>query len=276
MKITLVQSRGVVGDAKVNYFKAKMRISNVESDVFVFPEMYCSGYVKDVKKVNFPTLKLLMLDQLKELSHNTGATVICGCPVKNDDDTYSDCAMVFDGRKTYTYTKMNLREDNVANEVENYVPGSEPMIVSRGGVSMGLAIGHDILISDLCRYYAENGADLIVCIAALTGEQMGPFMKVARARAIEFSIPIMVCNMTGNDSGAEMGGLSALIGTDGEYIESCTAGSDVREIRFDPTEVRAKTEARRIAPRFQIEGGTKVEMETVEADPNAPACPLFG
>ena len=42
MKITLVQSRGVVGDTKVNYFKAKMRISNVESDIFVFPEMYMS------------------------------------------------------------------------------------------------------------------------------------------------------------------------------------------------------------------------------------------
>ena len=64
MKITLVQSRGVVGDTKVNYFKAKMRISNVESDIFVFPEMYMSGYVKDVKSVNFPTMKVLTIDPL--------------------------------------------------------------------------------------------------------------------------------------------------------------------------------------------------------------------
>ncbi len=276
MKITLVQSRGVVGDTKVNYFKAKMRISNVESDIFVFPEMYCSGYVKDVKTVNFPMLKGLVTDQIKELSHFTGATVICGCPVKNDDDTYYDCAMVIDGRKSYTYSKINLRADNVADEVANYRPGSEPMIVPREGVSLGMAVGHDILISDLCRYYAENGADMIVCIAALTGEQMGPFMKVARARAIEFSIPILVCNMTGNDSGEEMGGLSALIGTDGEYMESCTAGSDVREIRFDPEELKAKTAARSVSPSIQISGCAKVEIETVEADPNAPACPLFG
>ena len=117
---------------------------------------------------------------------------------------------------------------------------------------------------------------MIICIAALTGEQMDPLMKVARARAIEYSIPILVCNMTGNDSGEEMGGLSALIGVDGEYMESCTAGSDVREIRFDPEELKAKTAARTIPPKIEISGGAKIEMETVEADPNAPVCPVFG
>lgn len=276
MKITLVQSRGIVGDTKVNYFKAKMRISNVESDIFVFPEMYCSGYVKDVKSVNFPSLKTLMLAPLMDLSHYTGSTIICGCPVKNDDETYSDCALVIDGRKSYAYSKMNLRADNVADETANYVAGSEPMIVTREGVSLGVAVGHDILIGDLCRFYAENGADLIICISALTGPQMGPFMKVARARAIEYSIPILVCNMTGNDSGEEMGGLSAFIGTDGEYIESCTAGSDVREIRIDPEEYKAKTASRMIAPKPEISGCQKVEMETLSADPNSPSCPLFG
>lgn len=276
MKITLVQSRGVVGDAKVNYFKAKMRISNVESDIFVFPEMYCSGYVKEVNSINFPTLKVLAIDPIKELSHYSGATVICGCPIANDDGTFSDCAMVFDGRKTHTYAKMNLRADNVTDETALFKAGSEPMIISREGVSIGLAIGHDLMIGDLCRYYSENGADLIVCISALTGEQMGPFMKIARARAIEYSIPVMVCNMTGNDCGVEMGGLSAFIGTDGEYIESCTAGSDVREIRIDPAELKERASKRTPLPRFQFDKGTKLEMETVEADPNVPACPLFG
>lgn len=276
MKITLVQSRGVVGDTKVNYFKAKMRISNVESDIFVFPEMYMSGYVKDVKSVNFPTMKVLAIDPLKELSHYSGATVICGCPTKNDDDTYSDCALIVDGRKTYTYAKMALRADNVTDETANYVPGSEPVIISRGGLSFGLTVGHDIMISDLCRSYSENGADMIICIAALTAEQMGPFMKIARARAIEFSIPILVCNMTGNDSGTEMGGLSALIGIDGEYIESCTSGSDVREIRLDPEEIKAQTAARMTIPKFDMSEHRIIEMETVEADPNSPACPLFG
>ena len=65
-------------------------------------------------------------------------------------------------------------------------------------------------------------------------------------------------------------------GTDGEYIESCTAGSDVREIRLDPEEMKAQTEARKIVPKFQLSECIKVEMETLEADPNAPSCPLFG
>lgn len=276
MKITLVQSRGVVGDVKVNYFKAKMRIANVESDVFVFPEMYCSGYVKNVSNISFPTLKTLTIDPIKELSHYSGATVICGCPVSNEDGSCSNCAMVFDGRKTYTYSKMNLRADNVADETALYKPGSTPMIISRDGLSLGITVGHDIVISDLCRHYAENGADIIICIAALTAEQMGPFMKIARARAVEFSIPIMVCNMTGNDCGVEMGGLSAFIGTDGEYIESCTAGSDVREIRLDPQEVKAMRSKSIMTADVNLSECLRLDMETVEPDPDAPKCPLFG
>ena len=37
MKITLVQSRGLVNDPKVNFFKARMRINNVDSEIFIFP-----------------------------------------------------------------------------------------------------------------------------------------------------------------------------------------------------------------------------------------------
>ena len=44
MRITLVQSRGLMNDPTVNFFKARMRINNVESDIFVLPEMFCSGY----------------------------------------------------------------------------------------------------------------------------------------------------------------------------------------------------------------------------------------
>lgn len=276
MKVTLVQSRGIVGDPKVNYFKAKMRIGNVESDIFVFPEMYCSGYVTDIGKVNFQTLKVLMLDPLSELSHNTGSTVICGCPVKNEDGTVTDSVLIVDGKKTYVYSKMNLRSDNVADETSIYTPGSSPMIISRGGLSFGIAAGHDICLSELCRYYSENGADMIVCCTALVDDGIRKLLDIAKARAMEFSIPILVCNMTGNDSGKEMGGLSALIGADGTFVESCTSGSDVREIRLDPEAVRAETSARKPAPKVELSECVTVEMETLEADPNAPKCPVFG
>lgn len=276
MKITLVQSRSVIGDTKVNYFKAKMRIANIESDIFVFPEMYCSGYVSSLDDINFQNLKALTVDQIKMLSHYSGSTVICGCPSKSENGSVSDCALVIDGQKTYEYAKMNLRSDNVADETKLYVPGNKPLIVDREGLLLGLTVGHDLLLHELCRSYAENKVDILICMAALTGDQMGPFMKLAQARAIEYSIPILLCNMTGPDSGKEMGGLSAFIDENGELIERCTSGSDVREIRIDVEEYKSKTAKRDIARNVSLGVHESVKMETVVADPNAPSCPLFG
>lgn len=273
MKITLVQSRGIISDPKVNFFKARMRVSNVDSEIFVFPEMYCSGYTNDPALMSVDKLKPLMLDSLSKLSDNKGCTVICGCPVKDGDKLYNS-ALVIDGFETAQYNKMNMNKKGLFDESATFESGSEPLILDRQGLKMGLMLGHDLYIPDLCRYYAENSADLIIAMTALLPAEIEVYLKVAQSVAIQYGIPVLVCNMTGNDPGEDMGGKSAFIDTDGTFIESCTAGSDVREIRFDMDEVKAKTAARVVPPVIKIGEGSVYETKNNEADPNGPLCPL--
>ena len=275
MKITLVQSRGLVKDPKVNFFKARMRINNVDSEIFVFPEMFCCGYVGDEATMQLPFLENTILNDLAKLSDNKGSTIICGCPVKEGDDLY-DTALVFDGMERHYYKKMYLYAGNVFDETKVFKRGSTPMIIERQGLKMGLMLGHDLFIDDLVSYYAENGADLIICMSALLPEQIEEFLKVGQSSAIRFSIPIMICNMTGNDCGKELGGRSAFISDKGEFLETCTAGSDVREIRIDVDAMKAATASRILPPKIQFGEGTEVNIKKVDPDPNGPFCPFSG
>ena len=150
------------------------------------------------------------------------------------------------------------------------------MFVERQGLKMGLLVGHDLFISDLVSYYAENGADLVICISALLPEQIEEFHKVAQSLAIRFTIPIMICNMTGNDCGQELGGKSAFISEKGTFLENCTAGSDVREIRIDVDALKAITADRTIPPKMEFNSCDSIEMKKVDPDPNGPFCPFSG
>ncbi len=275
MKITLVQSRGLVNDPKVNFFKARMRINNVDSEIFVFPEMFCSGYVSDPATMRLDVLKPLVIDELAKLSDNKGSTIICGCPQKDGDAIY-DSALVIDGKETSYYRKINTSNKGVFDESAVFGRGSVPMIVERQGLRMAMAVGHDLFVSDLMEYYAENGADMVICIAALLPEQIDGFLKVAQSTAIRFSIPIMFCNMTGPDCGKELGGRSAYIDQNGEIVENCTAGSDVREIRIDVEALNANTASRVIPPKMQFDGLDRIDIKKVDADPNGPFCPFSG
>ena len=275
MKITLVQSRGIVNDPKVNFFKARMRINNIDSEMFIFPEMFCSGYVSDPSAMKLDFLKTLVIDDMAKLSDNKGSTIICGCLRKDGDKVYDSLAVI-DGKETSYSDKIHLSKTGVFDETAVFTPGSTPMIVDRQGLKMGMCVGHDLFVSDLLEYYAENSADLIICITALLPEQIDGFLKVAQSSAIKFSIPILICNMTGPDCGQEMGGKSAYIDEKGNFVETCTTGSDVREVRIDVAALNANTASRVIPPKIDFGGCASVQIKVTEPDPNGPFCPFSG
>ena len=264
-------------DPKANFFKARMRINNVDSEIFVFPEMFCSGYVSDPHKMQVDFLKKTILSDLATASKIKGCTVICGCPMKDEEGKLYDKALVIDGDLLGEYSKINLNKNGYFDETEVFEAGDSPMIVDRQGLRMGLAVGHDLYMDGLVRYYAENEADLIICMSALLPGEIDAFLKVAQSEALKFNIPILVCNMTGNDPGTAMGGKSAFIGANGEFLETCTTGSDVREIRIDLDAYKKQTAERVIPKDPALKNGTVYEVKNVEEDLEAAkACPFFG
>ena len=78
MKITMVQARGFVDDPMTNFFKARMRVNNVDSDIFVYPEMYCSGYVSDRKRMRPDKTTGLVVNNMKALAEKRDCGIVFG------------------------------------------------------------------------------------------------------------------------------------------------------------------------------------------------------
>ncbi|MBQ7701717.1 MAG: carbon-nitrogen hydrolase family protein [Candidatus Methanomethylophilaceae archaeon] len=274
MKITLVQSRGIMMDPTVNFFKARMRINNVDSDIFVLPEMFCSGYTGDKKMMTLPQLEGKIVSKISELSVNRGSTIIMGCPREYDDGLY-DCALVVCGKEVSEYRKMILSTDGAFDETQIFKAGDRPMIMDHMGLRLGISVGYDLLSAELFRFYAEKDVDMIICIAAMTEKQMDRFDKIVRSRSAEFSMPVIVCNMVGPDCGINLIGRSKFIGPDGNNIEACTESSDVRVITVDESILKEAKAARVITPEVVL--GECIEISTESGNgENKATCPYTG
>lgn len=275
MKITIVQSRGLMQDPLVNFFKARMRINNIDSDMFIFPEMFCSGYTGDEEKMKLDLLPEKIFNKLANLSEMRGSAIICGGPIKEDGKLY-DAALVIDGQKQNYYKKMNLTSEGAFDETKVFATGNQPCIVDHMGFKIGLSIGDDLLLHGLYRFYAENNVDLIVCISAYTDAQMDRFEKIVTCRAAENSVPAIICNMVGPDCGVKLAGRSKFIDANGNIVESCTDSSDVRTIMFTDEDIKKIRENRKPIAEVKLGECLKYDTHSFEGvDPN-DLCPLAG
>lgn len=274
MKITLVQSRGLMQDPTVNFYKARMRINNVESDIFVFPEMFCSGYTGDTNKMGLGNLDSKIVNKLSELSVNRGCAIIAGCPREIDGKVY-DCALLINGKEVTAYKKMILSNDGAFDETATFGKGNQPMIIDHMGLNIGIAIGYDLLSQELFKYYAKNDVDIIICISAFNETQMEKFDKIVMSRSAENSLPVILCNMVGPDCGQNLIGRSKFLGPDGAVIEGCTESSDVRVINIEGEMLSEAKRNRTILPDLEFGDCIKVKSQSGNGE-NKKTCAYTG
>ena len=275
MKITLVQSRGLVNDPTVNFFKARMRINNVDADMFILPEMFCCGYVSDEKTMRIDEMDPKIVSKLSELSVNRGCAIICGCPRKEGDDIYN-CALLINGKEITAYRKMVLSDDGAFDETKVFKSGNQPMIIDHMGLNIGVSVGYDLLSPELYKYYAENDVDLLICISAFNEKQMDRFDKIVKSRAAENSLPVILCNMVGPDCGQNLIGRSKFIGPDGSIIEGCTESSDVRVLNVDVDMLKESKKNRKVLPDLVFGECIRVKSESGEGANPVSKCPITG
>lgn len=237
MKISLVQSVGHIDDPTANAFKIKMRAKNVESDLFIFPEMVMCGYVGSKDKMYLKVVEGREMDMIKEFSTKYDCAIVCGGPRSDGDDVYNS-AYFINGDSVESYSKMHLPSKGPVDESKLFKVGDRPLIFELKGMKFGMVMSYDIYFPELFRYYAKNDVDVVICIAAVPEEEMMKYEKMLPSRAVENSMHIAFVNMVGPDSGTKMIGRSRWIGPDGNVIEELTESSDIRTIRIDEKEVK--------------------------------------
>lgn len=143
-----------------------------------------------------------VIGALSSLSRDSGKVIIAGFPEKSPSirGQVHNTAGIFlpEGRVEY-YRKLHLVDFDPFEEWAYFTPGKAPLMFEFKGLRFGVLICYDIFFPELCKYYALNGADALVCISASPNTTRPFFESIMTARAIENTCYFIYSNMVGPD-----------------------------------------------------------------------------
>src|SRR5512135_1916592 len=221
--------------------------SEQPTDLIVFPELALSGYECGL---NFTRLAERVTGHAVSYVAGKAAEfsvyVVFGMPVKEKvESILFDGAVVIgpDGEMLGDYRKLHLQgEERLA-----FRPGYRMPIFDTEFGGLGIMIGWDLAFPEVARGLALDGADLIVCPAAWTGDQMEPWRAYTVARACENAVYLAAANRVGKEPSYTFGGESMLVGPRGQLhtcLEDAVEGYAVATVDLD--EVRTVREESQI------------------------------
>jgi NAD+ synthase (glutamine-hydrolysing) len=229
MRLALAQINPTVGDVDGNAAKVAEwigRARDAGAELVIFPELCIPGYPAEdlYLKRHFLQANQRAVEGLAAIAN--GITVLVGFaePVADQVDprhAYNALAVLADARVQAVYRKNLLPNYAVFDEQRYFVPGSEPMSIEAGGMSIGLTICEDVWIpGPPAQTEAEAGARLIANPSGSPyhrgkgREREAMFAERSRAYDAYFAF----CNLVGGQDELVFDGQSLVTAPDGSVI----------------------------------------------------------
>lgn len=149
IRLGLAQINCTVGDLEGNSAKIKdycRRAAAKDVDLLVFPELCITGYPPEdlLLKAQFVADCRSALADIVEFSREfEEMTLVVGC-IDSKIDVFNGAAIISDGRLFDIYHKVFLPNYGVFDEQRYFKPGAEGLVVTIGGVLVGISICEDI------------------------------------------------------------------------------------------------------------------------------------
>jgi NAD+ synthase/NAD+ synthase (glutamine-hydrolysing) len=238
MKIALGQINPTVGDfcgnaARILEYSGKAKDRG--ADVILFPELAICGYPpRDL--VEKPSFVQQNIETLERIARQTdGISVVCGLVTPARCETgksvMNSAAIVRDGRVEFLQSKMLLPTYDVFDEDRYFAPAQRQDLFSFNGSRVALTICEDawndkhfwhkrLYNVDPVEELVHAGGNLVLNISA------SPFdlnkrdlrKKMLQAIAVEFRVPVIICNQVGGNDSLIFDGSSLVIGSDGRVL----------------------------------------------------------
>lgn len=176
-------------------------VEDTNADLFLFPEMNVTGYmVRDRFMTLAEDIDGESVSYLGELSDRTGKAMVFGMPLNDPENlglvTNSAVMVTPDGR-VQRYDKMHPANFGPFEEGLYFKPGKIPEMFLFRGKGIGVCICYDIFFPEICKAYAMQGADLLLCLAASPMTSRTSFERLIPARALENTYPVAYVNNVG-------------------------------------------------------------------------------
>jgi predicted amidohydrolase len=159
-----------------------------DADLAVFPEAAQVRFGNDLPAIAEP-LDGPFVTALRETAREHGTALIAGVFEPADGGRVYNTSVAIDasGELIGSYRKIHLFDAYAFRESEVVAPGGDPVVVELAGTRIGLVTCYDVRFPELFRALVDQGAEVIVIIAAWA---QGVFKEehwttLVRARAIE-------------------------------------------------------------------------------------------
>jgi NAD+ synthase (glutamine-hydrolysing) len=229
MRVALAQINPTVGAIDANAAKVADWIGRARdegAELVIFPELCIPGYPAEdlYLKRHFLAANQRAVTELARETSGITALVGFAEPVADPTDSrhaHNSLAVLADGAVQAVYRKNRLPNYSVFDEQRYFVPGSEPVTVEVGGLSLGLTVCEDVwLPGGPAQAEAEQGARLIANPSGSPyhrgkgREREEMFCERSRAYDSYFAF----CNLVGGQDELVFDGQSLLTAPDGSVI----------------------------------------------------------
>ncbi len=253
MRTVLAQVPSAVGDKEENLRRIHEVISGQEADLFVFPELFLSGYMcRDRVHLMAESLQGESVQELATVADEHQCSILLGMPTLDDEITglvHNSAVLVKPDGSAWSYDKINLATFGPFEESLYFAPGNVPTMFEVEGFRLGVVICYDLFFPELSKSLALHGADAIVCISASPNTSREYFERIVPARAIENTAYSVYVNNTGSQLNQVFFGGSHAVGPRGNLLAKCDYfKKDMKVVDLDLSEVRI---ARRIRPTIR-------------------------
>jgi deaminated glutathione amidase len=181
--------------------------------------------------------------QLREIAEQHQLVVAAGMFSPSADGRVNNTLRAVGPGVDAHYHKIHLFDAFGFRESETVAPGAEPVVITVGGVNVGLTLCYDVRFPGLYTRLAELGAQ-VICVAASWGAGAGKveqWQLLTRARALDCTSYLVAAAQADPaaagvplDGGAPTGvGYSAVISPRGEVLRSLGAEPGMLVVDLD-------------------------------------------
>jgi predicted amidohydrolase len=193
-KIAAAQVPSVRGDIEANIatHAAAMKAAAKQGvSVLVFPELSLTGYERDLAAELAVTSEDCRLAPLIALAREHRIEAIVGAPLQNGESKpFIGGILISAGGATKSYRKMHLG----TSERPWFEPGNQPLAVSAGGHTVGIAICADTSQPSHPQQYAELGADIYAAGVMLNAEWFATDAQRLAKYAVQYRMLVLMAN----------------------------------------------------------------------------------
>jgi len=219
MKIGYIQNEPIFGAKEKNFESVRLLLNGVKADLLVLPELFATGYAftsieeaKEMAEIKQGQTAAF----LKNLSDQTGATMVGGFIETDKDKIYNSLLVVSNGEVIDTYRNIHLFN----KEKLLFSHGDHPLkVYDINGVKIGVMICFDWMFPEVCRTLAIKGMQVL----AHPSNLVMPYCQRAMVtRCLENRVFAITANRIGNEQRGNdnftFTGASQITGCDGEIL----------------------------------------------------------